>query len=72
MAIASDPSVKPQKIETEEEKMLTTTIFKSIHPRLRVVYINQKDLLKMDTNCGKLWKSDFKHLINRNKTWRNF
>ena len=38
MAIASDPSVKPQKIATEEEKMLTTSIFKSIHPRLRVVY----------------------------------
>ena len=30
MAIARDPSVKPQKIATEEEKMLTTTIFKSI------------------------------------------
>ena len=54
MAIASDPSVKPQKIGTEEEKMLTTTIFKSIHPRLRVVYINQKDLLK---NGYKLWEA---------------
>ena len=54
MAIAREPNVKQEKIEEDEKKMMTTTIFRSIHQTLRMVYIQQKAILE---DGYLLWKT---------------
>ena len=54
MKIARDPNVKLERVTEDDKKMMTTVIFRSIHPKLRVVYVHQKDLLG---NGFELWKA---------------